>query len=122
MSAIIEITRKIRIGEVLQTPSGRARFEVYHIDPDRVMIRVGRKETLLTIPSSCFDAARDYLKGKGWVRIGAVHGVADDRTLERCLQRFTHGTSAASYVAPILEKSGIFEIDRRRPARIRLRT
>lgn len=121
MSVIIEITKRVRIGDVLQTPSGRSRFEIHHINADRVVIRVGKKGTMVAIPSSCFEGAPDFLRGKGWVRIGATHGVAHEGTLDRYLQSLSHGTSVASYVASILERASIVEIARKRPAKIRLR-
>ena len=120
MSMIIEITRKIRIGEILQTPSGRSQFKIYHINADRVMIQT-KKGTILTIPASCFESVPNFLRGKDWVKIGAKHGIANEETLDGFLQRFTHGTSIASYVAPILERTSIIEIDRKLPAKIRLK-
>ena len=76
MDVMIEITRKIHLYEVLQTPSGRSQFEIYHIDPDRVVIKT-KSGTIISIP--------------------------------------------ASYVAPILERAGIVEINGNRPAKLRLR-
>ena len=121
MSIIVKITRGIPVGSLIKTPSGRSQFEVYHIDPDRVMIRVGKRGYILTIPASCFEGVPDFLRGKGWIRIGAIHNAALEGTFDEYVQRSTHGTSAASYVAPILERIGIIEIDRKRPARIRLK-
>ena len=122
MSIIIKITQKIPVNSVIETPSGRSQFKIYHIDADRVMIQIGKKGNVLTIPASCFEEALGFLRGKGWIRIGAVHDVAHKGAFDEYVQRFTHGTSAASYVAPILEKIGVVDIDRKRPAKIRLKT
>jgi len=120
MDVMIEITRKIHLYEVLQTPSGRSQFEIYHIDPDRVVIKT-KSGTIISIPASCFIETPKFLREKNWVRIGAVHETASNDTLESHLQNFTHGTSVASYVAPILERAGIVEINGNRPAKLRLR-
>ena len=53
--------------------------------------------------------------GKGWARIGAIHEISNEASLDSFLKRFTHGTSIASYVAPLLELAEIAEIDRSRP-------
>jgi len=66
MDAMIEITRRIRLHEVLKTPSGRSEFEIYHIDPDRVVIKT-KSDTILSIPASCFDETPKFLREKGWI-------------------------------------------------------
>ena len=118
---MIEIASKIPRGSILKTPSGRAEFEIYHIDGERIMIRVPVTNTIIKIPAACFEESSIFLRGKGWIRIGAVHGAACRGSFDEFVQRFTSETSAASYVAPILEKAGIVKIDRKRPARIKLR-
>ena len=52
--------------------------------------------------------------------IGATHGRPPSGSFDEYLQQFTHGTSAASYVVPILEKIGLVQVDRKRPQKIRL--
>jgi len=117
---MIEITKSIPPGTELKTPSGRSRFVFYHIDPDRILLQVGAKQTILTIPASCVENLSDFLRGKGWIKIGALHSESDEETLDTFIKHYTHGTSAASYVAPILEKSKIIEISRGRPAKVKL--
>ena len=117
---IIQITQRIPIGVFVKSPSGRATFEIYHIDADRVMIKTGKKETIISIPASCFEDAPKFLRSRGWVRIGAIHGPSDENTFDFFVKQYMYGTSVASYVAPILEMSGIVEIDRTRPAKIKL--
>ena len=120
MSVMIEISRKIlRFPFTLETPSGK-QFEVIHIDGERVLIETGKKPSELKIPVSALEEAPDFLRGKDWVRIGAVHEISDELSLDTFLKRFSHGTSLASYVAPLLELAEIAEIDRNRPAKIRL--
>ena len=118
---MIKITQKIpSFPFTLETPSGR-QFKVTYIDSEKVIVVTGKKLTKMKIPASALEDVSDFLKGRGWVKIGAIHEISDEVSLDSFLKRFTHGTSIASYVAPMLELAGIVEIDRRRPARIRLK-
>ncbi|TET20457.1 hypothetical protein E3J74_02925 [Candidatus Bathyarchaeota archaeon] len=121
MSVMIKITLKIpRFPFTLETSSGK-QFKVLHIDSERVSIETGKKPSTLKIPVSALEEAPNFLRGKGWIRIGAVHEISDELSLDTFLKRFSHGTSLASYVAPLLELAEIAKIDRNRPAKIRLK-
>jgi len=119
-NVVVEITRKIPLGTLLTTPSGRSTFEFNHIDSSRVLLHVGKTKTTLLVPTSCFEEIPKFLKGKGWVTIGAIHDNSTGDTLDNFIKKYTHGTSAASYVASILEKAKIIEILKERPAKVRL--
>ena len=121
MSVMIKITEKIlRFPFTLETSSGK-QFKVTHIDGEKVLIETGKKPSTLKISASALEEVPDFLRGKGWIRIGAVHELSDELSLDTFLKRFSHGTSLASYVAPLLELAEIAEIDRNRPAKIRLK-
>ena len=118
---MIKITQKIpRFPFTLETSSGK-QFKVIHIDGEKVLIETGKKPSTLKIPASALEEAPDFLRGKDWIRIGAVHEISDELSLDTFLKRFSRGTSLASYVAPLLELAKIAEIDRNRPAKIRLK-
>ena len=119
---MMQITSMIPIGSVLKTPSGRASFTIYHIDSSQIMVKVGKKDSIIRIPAQCFEDIPNYLQNKGWVRIGAIHGDSEEESLDKFIKSYTKGTSAASYVAPILEKCNIIKIDRGRPAEVMLIT
>lgn len=119
MGVIERIVNAINPGASFITPSGRSKFVVERVDYDGIKLRVGqgwhisiKAERLRGIPS--------FLKGKGWVRIGATHGQPPEGSLDEYLQKFTYGVSAASYLVPILEKIGIVEVNQKRPYGIRL--
>jgi len=116
---MIAITTQVSPGMKIATPSGRAKFEIYHINSLRVMIHVGKKRSTIKIPAQCFEDVPNFLLGKGWVRIGAIHKTIQEDTFDSFVKQYTR-RSAASYVAPILEKAGIIEIDRSIPAKVRL--
>ena len=120
MSVMIKVTRRIpSFPFTLATPSGRAQFKITHVNSEKVIIATGKKDTQMKIPASALEEKPGFLRGKGWARIGVIHEISNEASLDSFLKRFTHGTSMASYVAPLLEFA---EIDRSRPARIRLKT
>ena len=118
---MIKITQKIpHFPFTLETSSGK-QFQVIHIDGEKVLIKTGKTPSKLKIPASALEEVPDFLRGKGWIRIGAVHEITDEPSLDTFLKRFSHGTSLASYVAPLLELAEIVETDRDRPAKMRLK-
>jgi len=122
MSIMLKLMQKIPEGTVLKTPSRKKEFTVGKVYEKGVSVLVGQTETPITIPSSCFEGVPEFLREKGWIRIGVVHDVPFEGSFESYVQSFTHRTSASSYVVPILETIGIIEVDRKRPSKIRLKT
>jgi hypothetical protein len=66
------------------------------------------------------EGVPELLRDRGWMRVGAnrdVHGNPGtlDGYLKTCLKR-----QAANYVAVVLERAGVLELDRGTPARVRL--
>lgn len=121
MSVMIKITQKIKhFPFKLETPSGK-KFLVIHIDGEKVQIETGKKASLMKIPASALEETPDFLRGKGWLRIGATHENSEESTLDSFLKKFSGGTSWASYVASLLELSEIADINRKRPAKIRIK-
>ena len=117
---MILISRHLRTGEVLKTPSGRASFKIYHIDPSKVTVHVGSKPHSIKIPAQCFEDVPNFLKRRGWVKIGATHQNTSEDTFDNFVKKYTYGTSAASYVVPILERCKVIRVDRKRPAKIQM--
>ncbi len=123
MSVMARIVKMIPADSTLKTPTGRAKFHVIRCGPSGVDLEIGKNGFELQIPGRCFEGIPDFLATKDWIPIGSIHGTTIEGTLDNYVQRFTHrGTSAASYVASMLEKINTVEIDRTRlPMRIRLR-
>ena len=119
MSVFEKIRRSIQPGEIFCTPSEEVPFSVETIDADNVTFRVGEGKWKIKVPTECWEGIPDYLRGRGWVRIGAVHDTADEGTLEAYLDKYVQ-SSSSSYVVPILEHIGIVEVRRSRPAEVRL--
>jgi len=123
MSLLKKIRYTISLGEVLYTPSKRTSFTVERVDDtEGVTFRVGAKRKWkIKVPVECWEGIPKYLRSKGWVRIGAVHGTAEKGTFEAYLDNYIQ-RSSSSYVVPVLERIEIVEVQHGRPAKIRLRS
>jgi hypothetical protein len=108
-------------GSLLLTPSGRGRFTVARYTSDGLVLLLGGKEAWTPLPWRALEGLPDYLRGRGWILIGSVYSTDSqagslDEYLKRYLKRATAG-----WVAVVLEKAALLEIDRSRPARVKLR-
>jgi hypothetical protein len=113
------IRSALRSGEALPTPTGTATFTVDQIDADGLSLLFGPKKTRTLLTWPCLEGVPGYLRGQGWVLVGANRDVNSnyglDGYLKGCIKRQT-----ANYVAVVLERAGVLELDRERPARVRL--
>lgn len=118
------VLKAIKTGEVFRTPSGSAAFIVEKVAEDEVIFRVGtRRQLEITVSSDCLNGVPSFLKRKGWVLVGARHDESSPGgSFDEYLKRFAQprGISAASYVAPILQKILLIQVDTNGPHRIRL--
>jgi hypothetical protein len=114
MSVMTRIAEKIpSFPYSLETPSGK-QFKITDVDNERVLIETGRTPSTVKILASALEEAPNFLRGKGWISIGHVQGNSD-------LSLDALARSRAPYVAPLLELAEIAEIDRSRPAKVRLK-
>jgi hypothetical protein len=108
-------------GSLLLTPSGKGRFTVARYTSDGLVLVLGEKEAWTPLPWRALEKLPDYLRGRGWILIGSAYSTDSkvgslDEYLKRFLKRATAG-----WVAVVLEKAALLEIDRSRPARVKLR-
>jgi hypothetical protein len=119
LSVEAAIRASVRSGEVLPTPTGTATFVVDKMDADGLSLLLGPKMTRTLLTWCCLEGVPGYLRGQGWVPVGAnrdVHGnYGLDGYLKRCVKRQT-----ANYVAVVLERAGLLDLSRGRPAQVRL--
>ena len=107
-------------GTELPTPTGRATFVVDEISPKELVLLFGPKKTRTAFSWPCLEGIPEFLRARQWVRIGANRNVQGDRdALDGYLKRFIK-RQTADYVAVVLERAGLVELDRERPARVRL--
>jgi hypothetical protein len=87
-----------------------------------MVVQVGVRRRPIIIPAACLNGIPTFLKGKGWVEIGATHQPPPPPrgSLDEYLQDFTGNISAASYVVPILERITIVQVERTTPSKVRL--
>lgn len=118
MNVMSLLMGKLKAGDILVTPIQGKKFKVESISPSGITLILGKKWRT-PIPADCWNGIPNYLFDKGWVEIGAIHGISKPGTLENYIDGFI-SRSAGNYVASILEHAGIVEIDRDLPSKIRL--
>jgi hypothetical protein len=114
------IQASIRTGARLSTPGRGSPFSVARIDDKGIVLLFGAKETPTPLTWHCLEGAIDFLRNKGWVEIGTLYDTSArpgtlDSYLKGCMKRATAG-----WVAALFEAAGLVQIDRSRPARVRL--
>jgi hypothetical protein len=114
------IRASVAPGEPLTTPTGRGRFSVARYTSDGLVLLLGMQEAWTPLPWRAMEEVPDVLRGRSWVPIGMSYSVdAIEGTLDAHLKRFT-ARATAGWVAVVLERAGVIEIDRARPARVKL--
>jgi hypothetical protein len=92
---------------------------VDQLDAEGLSLLFGPQKTRTLLTWRCLEGIPGYLRGRGWVLVGANRDTNSnyrlDGYLKRCIKRQT-----ANYVAVVLERAGVLELDRERPAKIRL--
>jgi len=121
VSVMDTILRATAPGTILKTPSNKATFVIEEINKHGVSLSVGKGGWRIWVPAECWNSAPIFLESKDWVIIGARHDQSSpEGSFDEYVKRFTNGVSAASYVAPILERILLIQIDRNEPNKIRL--
>jgi hypothetical protein len=114
------VRHALREGDRLLTPTGRGEFEIGRLGSESLVLLLGEKRAWTPLRWECLEGIVDFMNGRGWIPIGGRYETAAtpdtfDSYLKKCINRATAG-----WVAVVLERAGILEIDRRRPARVRL--
>jgi hypothetical protein len=109
-------------GEELVTPAQGAPFVVERMDDAGIVLLLGRGRWPARLTWECIEGIAPYLAGRGWAPIGTTFETEGQAgTLDAYLKGCTK-TATAGWVAAVLERAGVVEIDRSRPASVRLRT
>jgi len=112
------VMNTVHSGDKLHTPAQKAEFEVAQVGGNGIILLLGKKQARTPLSWECLEGIPKFLEGKGWVDIGTKFDTSADPTtldgyLKGCIKRATAG-----WVAVVLERSGVIEIDRSRPARV----
>ena len=91
---------------IIYTPVKRKPFKIKSVEPDKLVFFVGSK-TLIPIPKAIWNDIPNFLRGRGWVSIGARYDTAPRMTLQEYIDHHpssgTQHSSDANYVASVLE-------------------
>ena len=114
------IRSAVREGDELGTPSQYQPFRVGKISSEGIFLELGQERTPTFFPWQCLEGVPTFLQQHGRVRINGsgksqlvVRGTLDG-FLKEHVNRLTAG-----WVAALLEKAGVVEIERTRPAYVR---
>jgi hypothetical protein len=116
------IRAAVHSGQILETPARGRPFEVARVDGNGVVLLLGERQARTPLSWPVLEGALAYLQGRGWVEIGGLYDVDSrsgtfDAYLKRHVKRATAG-----WVAALFETAGLVDIDRSRPARVRVST
>jgi len=113
---------KLKDGDILVTPVQSKKFIVKHVSEAEVILLIG-KGWRTPIPAECLNGIPNFLSGKDWVEIRAIHDYASTQgTLEDYINNSKpQKRSTGAYVASILAHAEIVDIDRKPPSKVRLR-
>jgi hypothetical protein len=104
----------------LRTPSGRGRFSVTRYTTEGIVLLLGDKEAWTPLPWKALEEVPDFLRGRGWLRIGSVYSMDSVAgTLDAHLKQYL-ARATAGWVAVVLERAGVVDVDRSPPAKVRL--
>jgi hypothetical protein len=105
----------------LPTPTGESTFRVADIDRTGIVLLFGPKKTPTSFSWAVLEGVPAFLQDREWVRIGANRDVLGNQgTLDGYLKAHIR-RQTANYLAVVLEEAGLVELDRERPAKVRLR-
>ena len=113
------IRSSVRPREVLRTPTDTATFEVDQLAAEGLSLLFGSKKTRTLLTWRCLEGIPAYLRGRGWVLVGANRDVNSEYGLDGYLKGWIK-RQTANYVAVVLERAGVVELNRDRPAQVRL--
>jgi hypothetical protein len=114
------IRDRLKQGQQLRTPVRKAPFVLAKINHDGIQLLQGKGAFPVRLPWECLEGLARELLGRGCVRIGGKYErTGDPGTVDAYLKQWTR-TATANWVASVLEEAGVAEIDRRRPACLRL--
>ena len=112
------IRASITAGTSLPTPTGLATFIAAEYKQEGMILLLGPRRTATFLTWDCLEGVTGCLRGRGWVRIGANRDVnGNPGTFDAYLKRHIK-RQVADYVAVVLERARLVELNRERPARL----
>lgn len=85
------------------------------------MLLLGAKQASTPLPRRALEGRPGHLRGRGWILISGVYSTDSQAgSLDEYLKGFLK-RATAGWVAVVLDKAVVLEIDRSRPARVKPR-
>lgn len=114
------VRASLREGEELATPGQAKPFWVHRMDGRGLVLLLGKGRWETRIPWDALEGVPELLRGRGWIRTtGSFAPESDTTTLSGYLKQFVY-RETANWVAVVLNKAGVIELDRSRPLSARL--
>jgi len=115
------IRGRVSEGITLRTAARGAGFRVERIDGQGVVLLLGAKRAWTRIPWQALEAAPSFLANRGWVPLGGARIVeGQPGTFDEHLKKWVK-RDIANYVAALLARARIVDLDPNPPAKLRLR-
>lgn len=109
-------------GSRLPTTTGRGTFVVEALRADALVLLLGEQRAWTSLAWDGLEGLAPILRSRDWVKIGGRYEVdGDPGTLDGYLKTVVK-RATAGWVAVVLERAGVVELDRSRPAKVRLRS
>jgi hypothetical protein len=109
------------VGARLQTPSRPSPFLISAIDGRGIVLDLAMKYPT-RIDWRCLEGTVTFLRGRGWVRCAGRHSLESEPcSFDEYLKRNGPARDVTNWVAVVLEKAGIAQLDVGPPLEIRLR-
>jgi hypothetical protein len=119
----IAIRMTLSPGQQLLTYAGRVPFLVGAINDTTLVLLVGKQQSRTVVRWEQLTAALDDLPRYQWIEVGSGYNVVGDpQTLDGALKKHVIKRAIANYLAPVLVRAALAEVDYGRPLRIRLTT
>jgi hypothetical protein len=114
------VRASVAAGLVLRTPGQNKPFTVDGVDGRGVVLLLGVGEWETRLPWEALEGVPAIFRGKGWMRTtGSFYPNPDTTTLDGHLKQYV-SRETANWVAVLLERAGVLELDRSRPVKARL--
>ncbi len=114
------VRQAVREGDELGTPAQSQPFRVGRISAVGIILELGQERTPTFFEWRCLEGVRSFVSQNGRVRIngsGKSQTIVPG-TLDGYLKQYVNRLTAG-WVAALLEKAGVLEIERTRPAYVR---
>jgi hypothetical protein len=115
------VRKAISAGDTLYTPSRVKPFTIGRMDTRTITLNLGALETATPIPWAVLEEVPKTFSTIEWTDIGMTFSTSSTcGTFDEFMKVRVPARATSNWVAALLEAAGVIEIDRKKPARIRI--